>query len=289
MTKPMTMQQFFATFPSDDVCLDHLFKQRFGEIISCPKCKKTSKFHRLASEKAYSCQWCGHHIHPMVGTPFYNSHTSLQRWYYAMYLFSVTRHGVSAKELQRQFGCSYKTAWRMGHKIREYMSEKDGTPPMDGDVEVDESYFGSAKPGGKRGRGAVGKTIVIGLQDRDGAMHTEIIPDVKRRTLHGVITEHVVEGSTVHTDELHSYKGLEEHGYTHKRVRHGTGEYANDGSHVNTVEAFWLIVKRSIRSTHVSVSPKHLPKYLGEFEYRQNRRKVPRRMFLEMLAFRPAS
>lgn len=284
MSKPMTLRDFLAQFPDDDACLDHLMKTRFGETTSCPKCGKASKFSRLASEKAYSCQWCGHHIHPMVGTPFHRSHTPLHNWYVAMYKFTQTRHGVSAKELQREFGCSYKTAWRMGHEIRKYMALLDGNTPLEGDVEVDESYLGGKRPG-KRGRGAAGKTIVVAMQDRDGDLIATTVPNVKKATLHAEIEAHVVKGSTVHTDELSSYVGLEAKGYTHERVHHGSGEYARGNSHVNSVEGFFSIIKRSILSTHISVSRKHLSKYLGEFEYRHNRRKAPRRMFEQMLAF----
>lgn len=284
MSKPMTMHQFFAQFPDDDVCLDHLMQTRFGKEFDCPNCGKHSTFYRIQAEKAYSCKWCGHHVHPMVGTPFHRSHMPLQRWYYAMYLFTVTRHGVSAKELQRQFGCSYKSAWRMGHEIRKYMAVLDGNGPLDGDVEADESYVGGKRPG-KRGRGAGGKSVVFAMQDRDGEMIAKIVPDVKGATLKGEIEAHVIKGSTIHTDELASYNGLDQNGYTHSRVEHGKGVYARNGSHVNTVEAFFGILKRSIRSTHIAVSAKHLPKYLGEFEFRQNLRKVPHVMFQKMLSF----
>jgi len=286
MTKPMTMKQFFDLFPSDETCLDHLFHQRFGETTACPKCHKVSKFHRLSGDLAYSCQWCGHHIHPMVGTPFENTHTPLQNWYYAMYLFSATRHGVSGKELQRQFGCSYKTAWRMGHEIRKYLAKLDGNEPLSGEIEADETYVGGKRKGGKRGRGAEGKAIVFAMQDRDGDLIAKVVPDVKGKTLKTEIEMHVAKGSTIHTDELASYNGLDAKGYEHQTVNHAAGEYANkDGSHVNTVEGWFSIVKRSIHSTHVSVSRKHLPKYLGEFEFRQNLRKEPHRMFQLMLAF----
>lgn len=289
MTKPITMQEFFAQFPDDDTCLDHLMAQRYGKAFECPKCRRFGRFYRFAAEKAYACQWCGHHVHPMVGTPFEASHTSLQRWYYAMYLFSMTRHGVSAKELQRQFGCSYKTAWRMGHEIRKYMGQLDGQGPLDGDVEADETYVGGRRKGGKRGRGAPGKTVVFAMQERDGEIITKVVPDVKKATLTNEIETHVTKGTTVHTDELQSYNGLREKGYTHKRVQHSAGEYVKDGSHVNAVEGFFSILKRSIRSTHIWVSQRHLPKYLAEFEWRHNLRKEPRRMFLQLVTFPRAS
>ena len=285
MSKPLTVQQFFTLFPDDNTCLDHLWRTRYGEIDTCPKCEKVTKFHRVSAEWAYSCQWCGHHIHPMVGTPFEQTHMPLQNWFYAMYLFTATRHGVSAKELQRQFGCSYKSAWRMGHEIRKYMTDiDDDGSPLSGEVEIDETYVGGRQPG-KKGRGAAGKVIVMGLQERGGDIRTEVVPDVRKDTLEHIIEDNVEVGSTIHTDEMPSYNKLPTLGYEHKTVEHGAKEWARDGSRVNTLEAFWLILKRSIRSTHVSVSKKHMPKYLGEFSYRQNRRKAPRQMFLQMLAF----
>ena len=97
MTKAYTVQDFFKRFPDDDACLEHMMKVRFGETIECPKCHKQGKFHKIKKVPAYSCSWCGHHVHPMVGTPFERSRTSLQKWFYAMYLFAMSRHGVPAK------------------------------------------------------------------------------------------------------------------------------------------------------------------------------------------------
>ncbi len=284
MSKLITVKEFLARFPDDDACLEHLMVTRFGKEFDCPKCAKASKFHRIRSERAYGCQWCGHHIHPSVGTPFHRSHMPLQSWYYVMYLFTVTRHGVSGKEIQRQLGCGYEAAWRMGHEIRKYMALLDGNGPLDGDVEADETYVGGKRPG-KRGRGAGGKTVVFAMQDRDGDMIAKVVPNVKGATLKGEIEAHVLKGSTIHTDELASYNGLTRRGYSHRQVQHGKGEYARDGSHVNTVEAFFGILKRSIRSTHISVSAKNLPKYVAEFEFRQNLRKVPHLMLARMLSF----
>lgn len=288
MSKPMTVQQFFAFFPDDDVCLDHLFRTRFGDQVECSKCHKTSKHYRLTSEQAYSCQWCGHHIHPMVGTPFQKSHTSLQRWYYAMYLFTTTRHGVSAKELQRQFGCSYKTAWRMGHEIRKYMSALDMQGPLDGNVEVDETYIGGKQTGtGKMGRAASNeKTAVIAMYDREsGEIISKVVSDGKGLTLRREVRRHVKKGSTLHTDENRAYDRLQEQGYVRKAVTHNKKEYVRGDVHVNSLEGYFSILKRSIRSTHVWVSEKHMPKYLAEFEYRMNLRATPQAMFDLMLSF----
>ncbi len=133
MSKMPTVQDFFRNFPDDDTCLEHLFKVRFGDDPACPKCGEFGKLRRLRKMPAYTCN-CGHHIHPMAGTPFESSHTPLQKWFYAMYLFTTSRHGVPAKELQRQLGVTYKTAWRIGHELRKYMGQVDGDDGLSGQL-----------------------------------------------------------------------------------------------------------------------------------------------------------
>ena len=226
----LTITQFFRQFPTDDACLEHLWQLRYGDEVECPKCGKVGKFYRLSKEPAYSCPRCGHHIHPMVGTPFAKSRTPLQKWFYAMYLFTTTRHGVSAKELQRQLGVTYKCAWRMGHEIRKYMAKVDGETPLGGAVEADETYIGGKRSGGKRGRGAPNKTIVFGMLERGGDIMAHVVPNVRKRTLQPLITESVEPGSIVHTDELASYSGLDRAGYRHETVNHGLGEYVSGDS-----------------------------------------------------------
>ena len=282
----LTVTEFFTQFPTDDACLEHLWQIRYGDEVECPKCGKVGKFYRLRKEPAYSCPRCGHHIHPMVGTPFEKSRTSLQKWFYAMYLFTTTRHGVSAKELQRQLGVTYKCAWRMRHEIRKYMAKVDGETPLGGPgepVEADETYVGGHRPG-KRGRGAAGKTVVFGMLERGGDVMAKVVPNVRKRTLQPIIAENVATGSTVHTDELASYKGIDRAGYRHETVNHGLGEYVSGASHVNGLEGFWARLKLSIRGTHVHVSRMHLQKYVKEFEYRYNMRTNPDRMFDRLLA-----
>ena len=277
-----TVQNFFKSFPDDDTCLDHLFKIRFGAKPACAKCGEIGKFHRLKKMPAYTCN-CGHHIHPMQGTPFALSRTPLQKWFYAMFMFTTTRHGVAAKELQRQLGVTYKTAWRMGHELRKYMAKTDGEWPLGGTVEVDETYVGGKVKG--KGRGYRGnKAVVFGMLERDGDVMTKVVPNVRKKTLQPIIKENVESGSTIHTDELKSYGGLSKAGYEHETVNHGAGEYVDGESHVNGIEGFWARLKLSIRGTHVHVSRKHLEKYVKEFEFRYNLRKTPELMFDRLLA-----
>src|SRR5271154_6589966 len=161
MDKPLNILEFFKEFPTDEFCLNHLMITRYGESLDCPKCGKNGKFHKVTKRPVYACQWCGHQISPMAGTPFERSSTPLQKWFYAIYLFTTSRHGVPAKELQRQLSVTYKTAWRMGHEIRKYMAKVDGNTPLSGNIEVDETYIGGKSKGGKRGRGAPNKAIVF--------------------------------------------------------------------------------------------------------------------------------
>ncbi len=175
MSKPMTVTQFLRLFPDDDACLAHLFEVRFGSNPKCPKCGQVGTFHKLAKLPAYTCN-CGHHIHPMVDTPFHRSRTPLQKWFFAMFLFTTTRNGVAAKEIQRQLGVTYKTAWRIARLIREYMGWVDGDTPLGGSggsiVEADEAFIG-----GKDKIGASDKTIVFGMAERGGDVITRIVPD----------------------------------------------------------------------------------------------------------------
>ena len=283
MAKAPTVQDFFNKFSTDEACLEHLMMLRFGNPMYCPKCGAEGQFAKLKKLPAYACPTCGHHIHPMVGTPFERSRTPLQKWFYAMYLFTTSRHGVPAKELQRQLGVTYKTAWRMGHELRKYMAGVDGDPPLGGHVEADETYIGGRRSGGKRGRGAPGKTIVFGMVERGGDVMTRVVPNVRRATLERHILENIEGSATVSTDELSSYSKIERFGYDHGTVNHSADQWVDGIHHVNSVEGFWSQIKRSIRGTHVHVSRKHLSKYLGEFEFRYNLRHAPETMFARLL------
>ena len=159
-----TVKSFFQRFPTDEACLEAIRAKRMGgERMTCAKCGRDAKFYRIEGRRAYSCQFCGDHFYPCVGTPFAESRTSLQTWFYAIYLFTTTRHGVPAKELERQLGVTYKTAWRMARILRELMGSQDSGGKLDGIVEIDEASFGGDKRDGKTGRGATGKTLLIGM------------------------------------------------------------------------------------------------------------------------------
>ncbi len=282
-----TVVDFFKRFPTDDYCLNHLMEIRFGTSFECPKCKKHSRFTKVQKRPVYQCQWCAHQISPMAGTPFEKSRTPLQKWFYAMYLFTTSRHGVPAKELQRQLGVTYKTAWRMGHEIRKYMTNVDGDNQYGGHVEMDETFMGGRKrnrsPSYKRESPFKGKTIVYGMVERDGKVQTYVIDKRTRKTIKKHVDAKVVAGTVISTDEAPCYQFLEKDGFEHGTVCHEHDEWVNGIHHTNTIEGFWSRLKNSIRGTHIHVSKKYLPNYLGEFEYRYNMRKSPKWMFERLL------
>ena len=260
MAKTFTLQQFTKRFPDDAACLDHLMKLRYGETFECPKCAKISRFTRIKKMPAYACGNCGHHIHPMVGTPFAKSHMALSKWFFAIYLFTTTRHGVPAKELERQLGVSYPTAFRIAHEIRKYMAAVDGDDGLSGHVEADETFIGGKRSGGGRKRTMANKTVVFGMLERDGDVMTRIVPDRQRGELEHHIRENIARGSQISTDDHGAYRYLKYIGYDHASVNHGAKEYVRGETHTNGIEGFWSLLKRSIRGTHVHVSAKHLAK-----------------------------
>lgn len=278
-SKDLAVTTFFSKFPTDEACLEHLMRTRYGVKTKCPKCWEISKFHRAKKSPAYVCQWCGHHIHPMADTPFHKSHMPLQKWFYVLHLFTTTRHGVPAKELQRQLGVTYKTAWRISHQIREYMAEISAASRLDGHVEIDETYIGGKEKGPVGRSKSSKKAIVFGIVQRGGDVHAEVVPSVRMPTLYPIIKRRVSTNSTVSTDAFTVYEKLYRlHLTKHGAVNHSAGQYVDGIHHTQTIEGFWSIIKRSIRGTHVHVSKKHLPKYLGEFCFRFNLRKHPNEM-----------
>lgn len=288
MAKPKyTFQQFKTEYPDDAACLGAIMDMRYGGTdIVCPACKRTTKFTRIAKRRAYACQWCAHHVYPCVGTIFEKSRTPLNKWFFAMYLFTSTRHGVAARELERQIGVTYKCAWRMAHELRKLMAMADHKGPMGGHgkhVEVDETLIGG-RVKGHGGHGArMNKTMVLGIVEREGNVRAGVIPTDSMTHLEGSVIHNVRPGTRVSTDEHRSYRHLANAGFDHGVINHSLDEYVNGDTHTNTIEGYWSRLKNSIKGTHVHVSEQHLWKYVSEFSYRYNMRKQPQEMFNRMI------
>jgi transposase-like protein len=283
-----TVADFNTEFPNDAACLTHIFEARWpGGITVCDseKCGNVErKHHHVTGRTAYACDYCGKHIYPLAGTIFEKSTTSLKTWFYAMYLMGSTRCGISAKQIQRETGVTYKTAWRMFKQIRTLMAEDvtlEGSP-----VEVDEAYYGGKRKNGtgRPMRGDKVKTPILGMVERGGKVVAKVIPDTTAKTLCGNVREYVLPSSTVFTDELNAYNTMSEgRRYTHHRIKHSSGIYVVGNVHTNTIEGFWSLIKRGVGGVYHSVSQKYLQSYLDEYSFRYNRRNQGNLIFTSIL------
>lgn len=275
-----SIQEFTKEFPDNDSCLRFLFRSLFPNP-TCPRCKRVNKYHQQADSSHFVCQCGGHQISPKKNTIFFKSDTDLYKWFYAMYLFSVSKNGVAVKELERELKVTYKTAWRIAFQIRQLMKQKGSL--FGGTVEGDETYVGG-KRRGKRGRGAAGKTPVFGLIERPGRVRAMVVPNTKGATLLPIIQSSVKRGSTMMTDEYLSYSRVKKLGYKHQTVHHAAKEYVREKVHTNSIEGFWSQLKRSIDGTHHAVSPLMLQNYVDEHVWRWNLRGEPAPLFYRLLS-----
>lgn len=287
--KPYTINQFREQFPDDATCLDWLFR-RFhpDQMPFCDKCGKKTKHHRVASRPSYSCDECGNHFHPTADTIFHKSSTPLTIWFYAIYLMSSTRCGISAKQIQRETGVTYKTAWRMFKQIRSMLAD-DKMNPIGGKnskgVEVDEAYFGGSRRVG-RGNYRKHKTMVVGMVERKGEVRAFTGQRPAGPILLPMIKEHVLPKSVVFTDEHFGYEGIPnitERGYVHRRINHSEKVYVMGDVHTNTIEGFWGLVKNGLRGVYHNVGRSYLQTYLNEYSFRYNRRYDTTPMFISFL------
>ncbi len=289
----MSLMEFMRDFPDDAACLEHLWRSRYapdGEHATCPKCEQERVFRKYATaqgRQSWTCTGCGLHVHPTAGTIFAKSSTSLHLWYFACYLVTSTRCGVSAKQLERSLGVSYRTAWRMLNKIRNEVMADDGEP-LRGDVEVDEASV-DGKPRKKQGQNrqiAIGpsrrseaaklrersRATVFAAVERGGRIKATVLPSRHGPALNRQVIQWVEPESIIITDDWRSYNGLDQHFIAHSRINHSAGWYVQGDTHTNTVEGFFGHLKPSIRGTYRKVSHRWLQGYLNEFTWRYNLR-----------------
>ena len=273
-----TVHHFNHDFPNDDACLDFLVLELYPCGIQCRTCEEIRKHHKLTGRKAYSCDHCGTHVYPLAGTIFEKSSTPLKSWFYAIYLMASTRCGISAKQLERELGCTYKTAWRMFNKVRALLGEE--IEKLSGEVEADEAYMGGRERG-KRGRpGKDSKKVpVLGIVQRGGKVAALVTQDTTTKSIRPIIREYVLPASLVYTDEYKAYDLLKKDGYKHERICHEEKVYVVGNVHTNTIDGFWSLLKRGISGVYHSVSKKHLQSYVNEYAFRYNHRGDARPMF----------
>jgi transposase len=293
-----TLMDFSREFPNDEACLEYLWRSRYspdGEYALCPRCERSRPFKRYDTSQqrqSWTCTACGHHIHPTAGTIFAKSSTSLQLWFFALYVMSSTRCGVSAKQLERELGVTYKTAWRMFNKIRTKLMADEGEP-LTGEVEVDETLIGGKiRHDARRKRDALGispkqwdnehKALVFAAVERDGSVRATVLPNSSGPTLRSAVRATVEPGSSLYTDEWGGYRTLEDD-YSHFTIRHRDRIYVDGDTHTQSVEGFFGLLKNALRGVHHGVSRQWLQGYLNEYCWRYNNRGDRNDMFRSLL------
>ena len=294
-----SVMEFMREFPDDDACLGWLWRTRHsqdGEHAHCPRCDKQRTFRhytgKTRTRQVWTCTSCSHQLSPTAGTIFHKSSTSLHLWFYAMWIMTSTRCGVSAKQLERELGVTYKTAWRMFNKIRNELMTQDYQGPLSGTVEADDldrraDAAGRPAQGGSRGtrhkraaRQAPRNRVRDGPTWRSGCRAAR----AEQVRLHPA-SQHPSRrhpGSIIYTDDYKGYQGLDQV-YTWGRIAHSHKVYVDGDVHTQTVEGFFSLVKNGIRGVYHVVSPKWLQGYLNEYAWRYNHRDDGRAMFLTLL------
>ena len=281
MEPRMTVNLTDPIFSNEDAARAHFEAIRWPNGPVCPHCGVVNqatlvqgKSHRAGM---YQCNACREPFTVKVGTVMEASHISYAKWALGFHLVAASKKGMSAHQLHRMLGVTYKTAWFMEHRIREAM--RDASPsPLGGPgkiVEGDEAYVGG-KPrphtGDKR---KAKKTAVIVLVERNGRARAKPVAHVDIKTLHENVRQNVRKGSDIVTDEYFGYRDIEKVvDGMHFTVRHSDKEYAKEDIHSNTAESFFALLKRGVYGTFHHVSKEHLPRYVDEFEFRWNRRKT---------------
>ncbi|OGY10027.1 MAG: hypothetical protein A2782_00665 [Candidatus Blackburnbacteria bacterium RIFCSPHIGHO2_01_FULL_43_15b] len=290
MNGKFSLKEFFNRFPDDNSCLEEIKNIRWPSGITCPVCKKITKFYKVSGRTAYACEFGGTTVYPLVGTILEKTTTTLQYWFYAMYLMTKTRSGISAKQLQRELGVTYKTAWRMFKQIRMLMvdastniNNPSGGNPLDGIVEVDETFVGGKGKNRKnqwvQGVEAKEKQILMGMVQREGKVYIKHIPNTGKWTLLQQIQENISPKARIFTDEWRGYIQLSYKGYEHNSVNHGASEYVRKEVHTQNIENVWSHLKRGIFGVYRIVSAKYLQAYADEYAFRYNNRKLDGEMF----------
>lgn len=278
LTKFKNLAELTTYFPDDQSCREYLELMRWNGKPVCPHCSN-EQVYKFTDGKSYKCKACRKKFIVTVGTIFEDTHVGLRKWFIAIYIFTSHKKGISSVQLGKDVGITQKSAWHLLHRIRHAFGTAEPAV-LEGEVEIDETYIGGkAKNMHKKerakkiqGRGASGKTAVLGLVERNGRVYAKPVANTDTKTLQGIVRERVEEGSQVFTDEFPAYRGLEGD-YAHDTINHSAGNYVDGNIHTNTIESHWSLLKRGIYGIYHQVSTQHLHRYCTEFGYRYNSRK----------------
>lgn len=276
---PTTLVEAIRYFSDPDVCREFVAALRWPDGVSCARedCGSPN-VHFIETRKLWRCNTCKKQFSIKVGTIFEDSPIGLDKWLPAVWMLTCAKQGVSSYQMARALGVTQKTAWFLDHRIRLAMKAQSFAMPLEGEVEVDESFLGGKerfkhenrrkRPGG----GAKGKAVVMGLLERHGELRAATVPTNRKDVLQRQVRNHVAPGSAVYTDALRSYSGLSPD-YLHGFVDH-TERYVDGRIHTNGLENFWSLLKRGVSGTYHAIEPIHLDRYLDEFTSRFNTRKM---------------
>jgi transposase-like protein len=276
--RPTNLIEAIRYFSDPDVCTEFVAKLRWPDGPFCPRCGCT-EYSYITTRRLWKCKGCKKQYSVKLGTIFEESKLGLDKWLPAVWLIANSKNGISSHELGRALGVTQKSAWFMLHRIRLAMQTKSFLR-LSGEVEVDETYIGGRarnmhKDARERkhtgpGRSTGDKTPVLGMIERGGRVQAEVVPNVKKDTLRPRVIESVEVGSSLYTDALKSYTGLDV-AYDHRTIDHAE-RYVDGRVHTNGIENFWSLVKRGLHGTYVSVEPYHLFRYLDERVFTFNER-----------------
>jgi transposase-like protein len=271
VTGEIDLFQLMDEFGSEKACREALAELRWPEGVKCPRCQ-TDK-HAYDSERyVWDCYSCGYQFSVMSGTIFHDTKLPLRKWFMAVLLMVEARKGISANQLKRTLGVSYKTAWYLCHRIRAAMKDVNPMPLLSGVVEADETWIGGKQKGVGMGNWRDGKTMVLGAVERGGQIRLKVDRRPTKKAVHAFLKTAVDNTAILYSDEHGAYKRFMADESHHDHVVHHNDEWVRGQVHTNSVEGVWSLFKRSVVGSYHQLSAKHLPAYLDEFEFRFNNR-----------------
>lgn len=266
-------------FGTDERCREILEELRWPSGVACPRCA-SPKLSRIQARGQFDCDSCRYQFSPTAGTVFHDSHLPLRKWFIATYLMTESKKGISANQLKRMLGVSYKTSWYLCHRIRSAMQEAEPTM-LTGVVEADETYIGGKYVGHGGGKEAAhnrlkNKSVVLGAIERGGKVRLRVVPNARKHNVLGFLQDVVADNAqAIYSDEFRSYDKVGDEDTVHASVNHRREEWVRGEVHTNTVENVWSLFDRAMIGSYHQLSRKHLPAYLQEFEWRFNNRENP--------------